>query len=256
MASRKRSREGRNLTAEKKAKADARVQALASPADPELMDGVRKYTMIQSKDRRGEVTMAYKHFLKGCGMEAILELGDAGAIAHGLVEAMRHGMRVEADAQVVLASAEPGLRKLLAEAFVAQAKELALGTNEHEERLARFLEATARRISPRAKPKREPKQAKAKPERLEAVVDRALALDDAKAAAKAIAEAKLVDEDVQQALERLAPELARELAVNLRRRARKAQGGKARFLNTLATRIEPTPVAQFPKREQSKRRAA
>lgn len=256
MTSRKRSREGRNLTQEKKAKVEVRAQAVASPADPELMDGVRKFTMIQSKDRRGEVTMAYKHYLKGCDMEAILELGDAGAIAHGLVEAMRRGMRVEADAQVVLAYAEPSSRKQLAEAFAAQAQELALSASEHEERLARFLEAMARRISLRTKPKREPRKAKAKPERLEAVVDRALALGDAKSAAKVIAEAKLVDDDVQQTLERLAPELARELAINLRRRARKAQGGKARFLKALANRIEPTAVAEFPKREQGKRRAA
>lgn len=256
MASRKRSREGRNLTQEKKVRTEARALSAASPANSELLESVRKFTMIPSKDRSGEVTMAYKHFLKGCDMEAILELGDAGAIAHGLIEAMRHGMRVEVDAQAVLAGAEPGLRKALSSAFAAQAQEIALSCDGHEERLARFLEGLARRLSPKVKPERKARQQKPKPEKLEAVLDRALALSDAKSAAKAIAEAKLVDEQVQQTLERLAPELARELAINLRRRARKMQGGKARFLNALACRIEPTPVAEFPKREHGKRRAA
>lgn len=126
---------------------------------------------------------------------------------------------------------------------------------ESDERLARYLEGTARRIMPKAKSESETGKTMAKPERLEAVVDRSLALGDVKAAAKAIAEAKLVDERVQRNLEKLSPELARELAINLRRQARKMKGGKARFICALANRIEPMSVP-IPQMKRDERRAA
>jgi hypothetical protein len=261
MASRKRSREGRNMTAERKARAEARANAAKSAADPKLLEEVRKYTKIQSKDRGGEMSLVFKDFLKGKDMEAILEVGDTASIAAGLLEAMKHGMRIEVDAQVVLTSAEQSVRLALAKVFEAEADEMLPSMNERQERQARFLESLARRMSwrPKAKVKREKAPPKPKPEKLEAVLDRALAFGDAKAAAKAIAETRHVNDDVREHLERLQdrnPDLARDLAVNIRRRARKMNGGKARFLNSLAANVEPAGTSQLPTRKPEKRRAA
>ncbi|MDF1497325.1 MAG: hypothetical protein P1P90_04675 [Patescibacteria group bacterium] len=217
--------------------------------------------MIETRDWKGAAQMVYKHWLGGSAMEEILMVGKAAPIVAGLLEAMRNGMRIEADAQTVLTSAPQSLRLAIAEAFEAEAAELSLTCDEGKERQARFLQSLASRMSwkPKVKAQKPTKQPKLKPEQLQAVLDRELARGDTKAAAKAIAEARLVDEKVIEGLEKLQdidPELARVLAVNLRRRARKESGGKSRFLHSLAMRTEPKGVTQLPQRKQSKRQAA
>ena len=263
MPSRKRNREGRNVTAEKK----TRVQSGSlyfcprdSVFDFQLTE-VRTLCMLETKDRMGNSQMVFKHWLGGSAMEEILKVDKGAPIAAGLLEAMTNGMRIEADAQTVLTSAPQSLRMAIAEAFEAEAAELSLTCDEYRERQARFLQSLASRMSwkPKAKPVRPAKLPKAKPEQLQAVLDRELARGDTKAAAKAIAEARIVDEKVQEGLEKLQdlnPEMARGLAIDLRRRARKENGGKSRFLHSLALHIEPKGVTQLPQRKQSGRRAA
>lgn len=257
MPSRKRSREGRNLTAEKNSRPETGVSRCVGDmqVDNARLAEVRARCMLEVQDRYGNTVAVYKHWLGGPAMEEILKVDDAPAIAVGLLEAMRQGMRIEFDALSVLASANKRLRKQVAEVFIANAREIKLSCIASDERLARYLEGTARRIAPKVRPESEPSEAKAQPERLEAVVDRSLALGDVKAAAKAIAEAKLVDERVQKNLDRLSPDLARELAINLRRQARKMKSGKARFICALATRIEPMSVP-IPQMKRDERRAA
>ncbi len=257
MPSRKRSHEGRNLTAEKNSRTETGASH-RSVGDMQVnkarLAEVRVQCTLEVRDRYGNAVPVYKHWLGGSAMEEILEVDDAMAIAFGLVEATRQGMRIEFDALSVLADTNKRLRKQVAEVFIANAREIKLSCMESDERLARYLEGTARRIMPKAKSESGTGKTMAKTEKLEAVVDRSLALGDVKAAAKAIAEAKLVDERVQRNLDKLNPEMARELAINLRRQARKMKGGKARFICALANRIEP--MSATPPLRRDERRAA
>jgi hypothetical protein len=266
MASWKKSRKGRNLTAEKKARAEAKVNAAKCGADPEKLEAVRRCCMIQSKDRSGETKMVHMFYLKGTGMEAILKVNDAAAIAAGLLEALEHGMNLEVDAQMILCEADKDLCRALAVVFTEKAEELELTCDERKERLASLLQSLAGRMSYKARaevkqirPKSKPAP---KPESLEAVLDRELAIgtDEAvKTAAKAIAEARLVDDDVLCELEKIrdnCPDLAEALAINLRRRARRAKNGKAKFLNRLAQRVYPIGATDVRSRKSEKRQVA
>jgi len=264
MPCRKRSQEGRNVTEEKKTR--ARSGSLYFCSRDSVFDlqlcAVRTQCMLETRDWKGAAQMVYKHWLGGSAMEEILKVEKPAPIAAGLLEAMRNGTRIETDAQTVLTSAPQTLRLAIAEAFEAEAAELSLTCDEFKERQARFLQSLAARMSwkPKAKVERPARLPKAKPVELQAVLDRELAKGDTKAAAKAIAEARLVDEKVIEGLEKLQdlnPEMARELAVNLRRRARKESGGKSRFLHSLAMRIEPEGVAaQLAERKPGKCQAA
>jgi hypothetical protein len=263
MPSRKKNREGRNLTTEKneRAKSGSLYFCSRDSIFDQQLSEVRTQCTLETRDWKGATQMVYKHWLCEPAMEEILKVGKPAPIAAGLIKAMSQGMRIEADAQTVLTSAPQTLRLAVAEAFEAEAAELALTCDERKERLARFLLSLAQRLNwkPKAQAQKPAKQPKAKPEQLQAVIDRELARGDTKAAAKAIAEARIVDERVQAGLEKLQdlnPEMARELAVNLRRRARKESGGKSRFLHSLALHIEPEGVAQLPQRKQSGARAA
>ncbi len=263
MPSRKRNREGRNVTAEKNERSkNGRLYFCHrdSAFDFQLAE-VRTQCTLESRDWKDDARLVYKHWLGGPAMEEILKVGKGAPIAAGLIEAMKQGMRIEADAQTVLTSATQSLRLAVAEAFEAEATELALTCDERKECLARFLSSMTQRLNwkLRAKPERPAKQPKPESEQLQAVIDRELARGDTKAAAKAIAEARLVDEKVQVGLEKLqnlSPDMARGLAIDLRRRARKFSGEKARFLSSLAMRTEPKGVTHLPQQKPSKRQAA
>jgi len=272
MPKRKRSQEkkrselrGTTLTAHRKQQRESKTLYCCHESEvPELqLTSVRTQCMIEARqgpmDHRTH--MVYKRFLKGCDMETIVQVESGAAIAAGLLEAMRQGMSLEADAQVVLCSASEAIRPVVAKAFLAEASELGLSCDERKERLASLLESLARRMTPRSKA--EVKRFKRKPtpkaEPLEAQLDRHLALSDTKAAAKVLAEARLVDDDVQDQLTRLKennPLLARDLAINLLRRARRAKGGKAKFLKALARRTEPEGTSQLSNRKPEKSQAA
>lgn len=128
MPSRRRAHEGRNLTAEK-----SRTEIGASRrsvGDMQVNNAhlaeVRAQCMLEVRDRYGNTVPVYKHWLGGSAMEEILEVEDAMAIAFGLVEATRQGMRIEFDALSVLAEANKRLRKQVAEVFIANARDQAL----------------------------------------------------------------------------------------------------------------------------------
>lgn len=256
MPSRKRSRENRNMTAER---SQRQTQRASASVNETALEAVRRHLQVQGKNRRtGEPELKYKFWLGGAAMQEILKVSDVQAIATGLVEGLKNGVSIEADAQAVLFKAPRHVRAAIAEAFVAEA--VRIDGLPETERKAKFLAGLAQRITPRPEPevKAEPEaEAAPEPEKpLDAVVSEALKAKDYAMVAVAVVSAKFVDGDVRDMLKAVKttnPVEANKLAAAIRAEAKKiARKPKRDFFRRMASSLESGSVET---REVSQKRA-
>jgi len=238
MPKRNRAREGRNLTAERKARAEGRGLVVRDlSADPTTLEAIRSLLTFE-KEIDGETKTFNRAWIGGSTMEEILRAGDAETVTVGLIEAVGRGARIEQDAQEVLKGASEELRSVIGQAFVNAA-----ASGDYAEGQSRFMHAFGTRLQPRKavseKPSTPAPAANVPPPR-NLFVD-----GDSAELSEAIVSAKFLDEAFKTKLMDAAearPEMAEELASML--------ADKGRSMRADAENEEDTAKA-----EKAKKRA-